>query len=153
MKKYCYNYPKPSVTTDCIIIKNAREPELLLIKRKHDPFQNLWALPGGFVEIDEDLEPGAKREIEEETGLYGIEIAQFKTFGKPGRDPRGRTISIVYYTIIENEVNIEAGDDAAKAEWFPLHELPKLAFDHNQIIEEFLKSSILEYISNKKIKK
>jgi 8-oxo-dGTP diphosphatase len=66
MKKYCYNYPKPSVTTDCIIIKNIGKPELLLIKRKHDPFQGSWALPGGFVEIDEDLEPGAKREIEEE---------------------------------------------------------------------------------------
>ena len=142
MQKYCYNYPKPSVTTDCIIIKNMKRPEVLLIKRKHDPFQGLWALPGGFVEIDEDLEPGAKREIEEETGLNGIEITQFKTFGKPGRDPRGRTISIVYYSIIENEANIKAGDDAAEARWFPIHELPELAFDHNQIIEEFLNSSI-----------
>jgi 8-oxo-dGTP diphosphatase len=73
-----------------------------------------------------------KERLKKKTGLHDIEITQFKTFGKPGRDPRGRTISIVYYTIIENEVNIEAGDDAAKAEWFPLDELPELAFDHQE---------------------
>jgi len=143
MKKYCYKYPKPSVTTDCIIIKNIGKPELLLIKRKHDPFQGSWALPGGFVEIDEDLEPGAKREIEEETGLHDIEITQFKTFGKPGRDPRGRTISIVYYAIIENEATIKAGDDAAEVRWFPLDELPELAFDHREIMYDFISNSKL----------
>ncbi|MCK5701110.1 MAG: NUDIX hydrolase, partial [Cyclobacteriaceae bacterium] len=98
LKTYTYNYPKPSVTTDCILIrKSGREKEILLIKRKYDPFLGKWALPGGFVEIDEDLEAGANRELEEETGLKNIALTQFKTYGTPGRDPRGRTISVVYY--------------------------------------------------------
>jgi len=142
MKKFCYEYPKPSVTTDCIIIKKSSSPEVLLIKRKHEPFQGMWALPGGFVEIDEDLEPGAKREIEEETGLKDLKIQQFKTYGKPGRDPRGRTISIVYYTFISDRLEVNAGDDAAEARWYPVEQLPDLAFDHKQILHDFLHSGI-----------
>ena len=140
MKTFTYNYPKPSVTTDCILIKlTGRAKTILLIKRKHDPFMGKWALPGGFVEIDEDLEDGAKRELEEETGLKNIALAQFKTYGTPGRDPRGRTISVVYYGFLTNESpKIEAGDDAEEASWFELHKLPELAFDHEFILDEFI---------------
>ena len=100
-----------------------------------------WALPGGFVEIDEDLDEGAKRELEEETGLTNIDLIQFKTYGKPGRDPRGRTISVVYYGFLTDEnLKIMAGDDAAEASWFDFGKLPSLAFDHEQIIEEFKKT-------------
>jgi 8-oxo-dGTP diphosphatase len=142
LKTYTYNYPKPSVTTDCILIKSfALGKEILLIKRKHDPFIGRWALPGGFVEIDEDLDEGAKRELKEETGLINIDLIQFKTYGKPGRDPRGRTISVVYYGFISNKnLKIRAGDDADEVSWFVLGKLPSLAFDHEQIIEEFKKA-------------
>ncbi len=140
MKTYTYQYPKPSVTTDCIITRSLGNKKLvLLIKRKHNPFINNWALPGGFVEIDEGLLDGAKRELEEETGLKGIELSQFKTYGKPNRDPRGRTISVIYYGFMGNkEPIVEAGDDAAEARWFDLEKLPELAFDHKEIIDEFI---------------
>ena len=139
MKTYTYNYPKPSVTTDCIIIKTVDDKnEVLLIKRRHNPFAGKWALPGGFVENHEDLEDGAKRELEEETGLTNLELHQFKTYGTPGRDPRGHTISVVYYGIIENNsIKMKAGDDAEEAAWFDLNQLPPLAFDHDQILNDF----------------
>lgn len=142
MKTYTYNYPKPSVTTDCIIIRGIDEKEeVLLIKRKHDPFIGTWALPGGFVEIDEDLLEGAKRELAEETGLVNVELKQFKAYGTPGRDPRGRTISIIFHgKLIDNTDEIKAGDDAAEAEYFELNSLPNLAFDHEEIISDYLKS-------------
>lgn len=143
MRTYTYNYPKPSVTTDCILLKKSSQTDILLIKRKHDPFMGKWALPGGFVEIDEDLEEGAKRELIEETGIDNIQIKQFKTYGKPGRDPRGRTISVVYSGYVEEtENNIKAGDDAVEVSWFDLGNLPELAFDHKKIIEEFTMSRI-----------
>lgn len=142
METYTYNYPKPSVTTDCILIHEINEKQhVLLIKRKHEPFMRKWALPGGFVEIDEDLLEGAQRELQEETGIVGINLHQFKTYGKPGRDPRGRTISVVYHgKIMDSGIKIMAGDDAADADWFPLNNLPPLAFDHELIIKEFIKS-------------
>lgn len=139
VKTYTYRFPKPSVTTDCIITrKSNREMQVLLIKRKHEPFIEKWALPGGFVEIDEDLQAGASRELQEETGLKGIELKQFKTYGKPGRDPRGRTISVVYTgTLVDRSQQVNAGDDAAEASWFALDDLPPLAFDHAEILDEF----------------
>lgn len=144
MKTYTYNYPKPSVTTDCILLKQTKHTDILLIKRKHDPFIGKWALPGGFVEIDEDLEEGAKRELLEETGIDNIQIMQFKTYGKPGRDPRGRTISVVFFGYVkDNENEIIAGDDAAEVSWFNLDRLPPLAFDHAMILDEF-KTTILK---------
>ncbi len=98
-----------------------------------------WALPGGFVEIEEDLEDGANRELEEETGLKEIELSQFKSYGKPGRDPRGRTISVVYYGYLTNEnQEAKAGDDAAETGWFTIGDLPELAFDHEEIIHDFI---------------
>jgi len=139
LKTYTYPYPKPSVTTDCIIIrKNYLTDQILLIKRKHEPFTGKWALPGGFVEIDEDLEESALRELKEETGISGIELHQFRSYGKPGRDPRGRTISVVYYGFVKESQAIRAGDDAQEADWFVLDNLPALAFDHEMILSEFL---------------
>ena len=140
MGKYCYDFPKPSVTTDCIVIRKISTPEILLIKRKHNPYINHWALPGGFVEIDEELEKGAIRELKEETGINLSELRQFRTYGKPGRDPRGRTISIVYFAVLENTTQVIAGDDASEAEWFALDNLPNLAFDHSEILKDFKNS-------------
>ncbi len=145
---YTYNYPRPAVTTDCIVVyQDQHSSELLLIQRKKDPFQNMWALPGGFVEIDEPLEAAAKRELKEETNLDQIEIVQFKTYGDPHRDPRGRTISVVFYGLIhEKSPKIQAGDDAGDVGWFPLNKLPALAFDHAAIIQE-AKETILAKVS------
>jgi len=109
----------------------------------YEPFKDKWALPGGFVEIDEDLLEGAERELFEETGLRNVELQQFMTFGKPGRDPRGRTISVVYHgKLPDQSTKVKAGDDAADALWFDLSNLPALAFDHEVIIDEFIKAKI-----------
>lgn len=147
IKTYTYNYPKPSVTTDCILIrKSGSKKEILLIKRKHDPFMGKWAFPGGFVEIDEDLDEGVRRELEEETGLKNIELIQFKTYGKPGRDPRGRTISVVYHGFIPDEnLKIRAGDDAAQVAWIELDSLPQLAFDHEHILRDYKNTFLDNY--------
>lgn len=129
----------PSVTTDCVIIIKGQPAKILLIERKREPFQGKWALPGGFVEIDEDIAPGAMRELEEETGLKHIELEQFKTYGTPGRDPRGRTISVVFYGFAPVDAPAKAGDDAASVRWFDLENLPPLAFDHEKILTDFRK--------------
>ena len=135
---YTYKHPRPSVTTDAIIITQIKDEFLiLLIKRCNDPFKNMWALPGGFIEMDEDLMDACKRELKEETGIDDAPLNEFAAFGTPGRDPRGRTISIVFWGIVDNKTAIEAGDDAAKVQWFRINELPQLAFDHEEIIERF----------------
>jgi 8-oxo-dGTP diphosphatase len=109
--------------------------KILLIKRDNQPFQNSWAFPGGFVEIDESLERAAYRELREETGLTDIELRQYRAFGEPGRDPRGRTISIVYYGYAdEKKLDLQAGSDASRVQWFFVNDLPTLAFDHDLII-------------------
>lgn len=137
--EFVYEYPRPMVTVDCIVVFNCNsELEVLLIKRKNEPFKNYLALPGGFVDMDEDLKEAALRELEEETGLKNVTIEQFKTFGKPGRDPRGRNITIVFYCIIKDKKpETRAGDDASEAIWINKNELPILAFDHNEVLEEF----------------
>lgn len=135
---YTYEYPRPAVTTDCIIIRRKDPLDILLIERKHEPFMGMWALPGGFVEIDEDLLQGAIRELQEETNLTEVSLKQFKTYGKPGRDPRGRTISVVYYGFLDHDDIAKAGDDAAKVRWFNIDNLPPLAFDHAEIMDDFL---------------
>ncbi len=136
---YTYEYPRPAVTTDCIIIRGKDPLEILLIERKHEPFMGNWALPGGFVEIDEDLLEGAIRELSEETNLTGVSLQQFRTYGKPGRDPRGRTVSVVYYGTLENAEKAIAGDDAANVQWFGIDNLPPLAFDHAEILDDFFR--------------
>lgn len=137
---YTYAYPRPAVTVDIIVTRVInKSTKILLIERKNEPFKNQWALPGGFVDIDEEIEDAAYRELTEETSVSDIKLDQFRTFGKPGRDPRGRTISIVYFGQLVNvNQKIEASDDAKNLEWFPINDLPELAFDHNQIIKLFL---------------
>ncbi len=110
----------------------------MLIERGREPFKGKWALPGGFINMDEELETACRRELEEETGIRVGELAQFKAFGSVHRDPRHRTISVVFYSFQEEEAAPLAGDDAAKAQWFPLNHLPELAFDHQLILTEFL---------------
>ncbi len=132
---YSYNYPRPAVTVDAIIISN--QNSVLLIERGREPFKAKWALPGGFVDMDESLEIACMRELEEETGLRVGDLKQFKAYGAVDRDPRGRTISVVFYAFVTEELVACAGDDAAKAQWFPLDQLPELAFDHQQILDEF----------------
>lgn len=110
------------------------EWKILLIERKYPPFQGKWALPGGFVERDEDLPDAARRELLEETGVQLQGLAQIGTFGKPDRDPRKRVISVAYCAILHELFDTQAGDDAAKATWFPVDALPELAFDHDAIV-------------------
>lgn len=134
--KYTYDWPRPMVTCDAAVfmIENGKA-KLLLIERKHDPFRGFWALPGGFIELDEELHEAASRELAEETGLKGLHLEQIHTFGKCGRDPRGRQITVVYMAVLEdNTQKIKAGDDADKAQWFDIDKLPKnLAFDHDDV--------------------
>lgn len=137
---YKYEYPRPMLTVDAIIYrKNGNELEILLIKRGREPYKDSWALPGGFVEIDEDLINAIERETHEETGLSNIKFTQFKAYGKPGRDPRGRTVSIVFYGESPLNQKVQSGDDASDAKWFNTCHLPDLAFDHNLILSEWIK--------------
>ena len=135
-KPFCYEYPRPAVTVDVVIVTRERRPRVLLIRRKHDPFAGLWAVPGGFVDMDEALEAAAARELREETGVSAQRLEQLHTFGDPGRDPRGRTISVAYLARVDpEEVHPEAADDAAEVGWHPLDAPPALAFDHAKILE------------------
>ena len=132
---YTYKYPRPAVTVDTILI--SKQNSVLLIQRSDEPFKGKWALPGGFIELDESLETACHRELEEETGLKVDKLTQFKAYGAVDRDPRGRTISVIFYSFQDEEAIPMAGDDAANAQWFPLSQLPELAFDHQLIIDEF----------------
>lgn len=134
-KKYTYDYPRPAVTVDLVLLSSEGEPRILLIRRRGEPFAGMWALPGGFIDMDESLEAAARRELYEETGVEVKRLEQLHTFGDPGRDPRGRTISVVYVSIVDAaNVQPRAADDAAEVGWFPLHHLPALAFDHVEIL-------------------
>lgn len=132
---FTYSYPRPAVTVDAILV--SPQNSVLLIERGREPFKGKWALPGGFIDIDEELETACRREVEEETGLQVGELKQFKAFGSVNRDPRHRTISVLFYAFTDDELVACAGDDAAKAQWFPLDQLPELAFDHQLILNEF----------------
>lgn len=136
--KYCYKYPRPAVTTDCVVFGETEgHVEVLLVKRANEPFKDEWALPGGFLEENETLEDCAARELMEETGLFGIELRQFAAFSALGRDPRGRTISVAYAAFVKKDgCAVRAADDAKEVAWFPVGALPQLAFDHGQIIRE-----------------
>ncbi|NQU33620.1 MAG: NUDIX hydrolase [Bacteroidetes bacterium] len=144
MTKYSYNYPRPAVTVDIIVLRDVcANPEILLIQRLNPPFQDEWALPGGFVDMDETLEQAADRELAEETGLVDIILSQFKTYSVVDRDPRGRTISVVFIGITKAETKAKAGDDAKNTQWFSINRLPMLAFDHEKIIGEAIGQSNL----------
>lgn len=133
--KYTYEYPRPMLTADCMVT-NSRG-EVLLVCRGNDPFKGCWALPGGFMEMDETLEHCAVRELEEETHLKVSEkdIRLIGIYSAPGRDPRGRTVTAAYLVKVD-VVNALAGDDAAEVRWWPLSALPPLAFDHAQIVSD-----------------
>jgi len=137
---YTYAYPRPSVTVDIIVTKKENNSEyILLIERKNEPFKDQWALPGGFIDIKEEIKTAAYRELKEETSISDIILQQLHTFGKPGRDPRGRTISVIYTgELLKLNQKVEAGDDAKNFEWFNLKEIPDMAFDHKDIIQHFL---------------
>lgn len=135
---FTYKYPRPAVTADCIVLTK-EEPKVLLIQRANEPFKGCWAFPGGFMEMDETTEQCAIRELKEETGLEVSEITEIGCYSKVDRDPRGRTITIVYLAIVDNPMEVTGLDDAAKAEWFPINDLPNLAFDHKEIMANVLK--------------
>ncbi|QQA43896.1 NUDIX hydrolase [Pelagovum pacificum] len=135
---YTYDYPRPSVTTD-ILVFSIRDGvlQVLLIERKIDPFQGTWAIPGGFVQMDEDLRDGALRELEEETGLSDIPLRQLRAYGAPDRDPRGRVITVAFIALVpSDELIARGGSDAQDARWFPIDDLPPLAFDHAEILAD-----------------
>lgn len=131
-----FRLPTLLLTADIVIFTiRDRRLELLLIERANEPFRGCWALPGGFVEPDEDVDAAACRELEEETGVRGHSLAQFHVFGEPSRDPRGRVVTVAYYTLVPaNQLSPKAADDAARAQWFDADKLPLLAFDHAAII-------------------
>jgi 8-oxo-dGTP diphosphatase len=131
---YCYKYPHPAVTTDCVIFGfDGERLQVLLVERGIEPYKGKWAFPGGFLKMDETAEEGALRELREETGLERAYIQQFHTFSDPHRDPRERVITIAYYALVKIQ-EVHGGDDAASARWFPLSEIPSLAFDHDYIL-------------------
>lgn len=136
-----HQFDKPSVTVDVVIftIKD-QDLQVLLVKRNIEPFKNKWALPGGFVRIDESLEAAAKRELEEETGVKNIYLEQLYTFGEPKRDPRGRVITVSYLALINSrEIELKASTDVSDAQWVSVSNTPALAFDHKRILEYALK--------------
>ena len=137
---YSYKYPRPAVTADCVVITNEPLPKVLLIQRGADPFKGAWAFPGGFMNMDETTEQCAIRELEEETGLKVSTIHQIGAYSKVDRDPRGRTITVAYLAIVDSQKEVIGQDDAAKAEWFPITELPSLAFDHYDIMQDAVKT-------------
>jgi 8-oxo-dGTP diphosphatase len=136
---YTYEYPRPCVTVDCVIFRMKENRQVLLIRRKFDPFKDKWAFPGGFVDMDETLEHAAARELKEETGLEGIDLEQLHAFSSIHRDPRARTIGIAFYGFLEdNDKEAIGGDDAAEAHWFDINDIPPLAFDHAEILRKAL---------------
>lgn len=133
-QRYCYKYPHPAVTADCVIFGfDGVSIKVLLIQRAIDPYKGKWALPGGFMNIDESAEECARRELEEETGLKTASVEQFYTFTDVMRDPRERVITVAHYALVRLS-EVKGGDDAAKAQWFVQSEIPSLAFDHDRIL-------------------
>jgi 8-oxo-dGTP diphosphatase len=133
---YTYKYPRPALTVDCVVFGVDEEDlKVLLIRRANSPFANSWALPGGFVELDETTDEAARRELEEETGLKRIFLEQLYTFSDVNRDPRERVVSVAYYALVRlNEHRVQAATDASDADWFPTDGPPRLAFDHRKIL-------------------
>lgn len=137
---YTYRYPHPAVTVDCVVFGlDDDELKVLLIQRGLEPCLGAWALPGGFIRIDEDLDASARRELMEETGVADLYLEQLYTFGAPDRDPRERVITVAYYAIVNLfEHPVRPDTDAVSAAWFPVASLPELAFDHRAILDKAL---------------
>ena len=131
-----YRYPRAALTVDCVVFGlDEGELKVLLIKRGLEPFKGRWALPGGFVRVDETVDEAARRELEEEAGLRNVFLEQLYTFGALDRDPRERVVSVAYYALVKlAEFQTKAATDAADARWFPISTVPKLAFDHAGIL-------------------
>jgi 8-oxo-dGTP diphosphatase len=134
---FTYEYPRPALTVDCVVFGlDADELEVLLVRRALEPFAGRWALPGGFVHVDETVDDAARRELQEETGLENIYLEQLYTFGALDRDPRERVVTVAYYALVKlSEHNVRATTDAADAAWFAITDMPELAFDHGEIFE------------------
>ena len=138
---YTYEYPRPALTAD-IVLFNLDRSEVLLIKRGNDPYKDCWAFPGGFFNMtDRDIEQTAARELEEETTLKDIPLKMVTGASREGRDPRGRTVSVIFTANVNpSTVHPRGGDDAKEARWFPIDTLPPLAFDHGEVLEKILRS-------------
>jgi len=137
---YTYQYPRPALTADIVLMDLDRR-RVLLIRRGHEPYKDCWAFPGGFFDMEDvDIHHTACRELEEETGLIGIALRQTLVASREGRDPRGRTISVIFTGLVDPAcVKPRGGDDAKEARWFSVDELPPLAFDHEEILNECMK--------------
>lgn len=137
MKKFTYKYPRAALTVDCVVFGLDEEDlKVLLIQRDIPPFEGRWALPGGFVPVDETLEEAAKRELSEETGIRDVFLEQLYTFGAVDRDPRERVVTVAYYALVNlHGHTIDATTDARSAAWFALDDTPPLAFDHDGILK------------------
>lgn len=148
---YTYDYPRPAVTTDCVLFcqDENRGLSVLLIERGGEPYKGCWAFPGGFLEMDETVEEGAVRELREETGLIlspdDGRLKQLGCYSKVDRDPRGRVITIAFYAVVD-KAEVKGSDDARDARWFPVSALPPLAFDHDQILRDALHHLETEHI-------
>lgn len=138
--QWCYEFPRPAVTTDAVIFRPSRRA-VLLVRRADEPFEGEWALPGGYVDQDEDLLASVRRELEEETGLVVDDLEQLRAYGTPGRDPRGHTVSIAFVGRDEGQ-EPEAADDAEEAKWWSVDDLPDLAFDHDVIISDAVEAVV-----------
>jgi len=136
--KYTYEYPRPAVTTDCVIFGfDDGELKILLIERGIEPYLGKWALPGGFIDMDENAESCARRKLVQETGLKNIYMEQLYTFSAVNRDPRYRVVSIAYYALVKlSDYHAQAGTDATRIEWFSISDVPELAFDHTDILQK-----------------
>ena len=135
-RTYTYEYPRPAVTVDCVIFGlDEHSLNVLLIQRDLAPFAGAWALPGGFVQMDESLEAAARRELAEEAGVANVFLEQLYTFGDVGRDPRGRVVSVAYYALVKpGDYTVKAATDARNVAWFAMDDVPELAFDHKRIL-------------------
>jgi 8-oxo-dGTP diphosphatase len=138
---YTYDYQRPGLTVDCVVFGLDEEDlKIILIQRARAPYKGKWALPGGFVQIDETLEEAAERELREETGIQNVFLEQLYTFGDVKRDPRDRIVSVAYYALVNlRDHEIRAATDARNAAWFSIDDIPSLPFDHNRIVEIALK--------------
>lgn len=134
---YSYEYARPALTVDCVVFGlDDEELKVLLIERALEPFQGKWALPGGFVRIEESLDDAAMRELREETGLQKVYLEQLYSIGDLNRDPRERVVTVAYYALVRlSSHKVKAATDARQALWFSIDDLPKLAFDHDKILK------------------
>jgi 8-oxo-dGTP diphosphatase len=138
--QYVYSHPRPSVSVDMVLFAFlGNQLKVLLVQRGGEPFKDRWALPGGFIHMDESLEDAAKRELQEETGVRDVYLEQLYTFGAPDRDPRGRVLTVAYFALLSADealrIKLQGGDDTNDARWWNIYNLPDLAFDHGRIVD------------------